>query len=417
MFLLFLFLIFSLPLILNGQGKFPQPEFETEYKIPSPEYPNAQSDMGEYFDIFILIIALGLASYFAVKKRSRWGLFFLAVFSIIYFGFYRKGCICSVGSIQNMTLSFFHSSYIIPVSVILIFILPLIFALFFGRVFCSSVCPLGAIQEVVIYKPVKLPSGLKHALSMIPYLYLGLAVLYAATGSRFIICEFDPFIPFYRLAGPYWILIIGAVFLITGIFIARPYCRFFCPYGVLLGWMSYFSRKHLRITPDECVQCKLCEDSCPIEAIDMPSPKQYRTNQTKQIRKFIILTSLIPVMMLLFGFLFSGLSPFLSKADPSVSLAEQVYNEEKGIKTEQTLDSEAFRERGQSIEELYDQAESIQKKFHTGSWLLGIFFGLIAGIKLISIMIRKHRTDYTPNKVNCVSCGRCMEYCPQGARK
>ena len=37
----------------------------------------------------------------------------------------------------------------------------------------------------------------------------------------------------------------GVAFAILGIFIARPYCRFLCPYGVLLNWTSRFSWKHM----------------------------------------------------------------------------------------------------------------------------------------------------------------------------
>ena len=35
--------------------------------------------------------------------------------------------------------------------------LPLAVALFFGRVFCAGVCPLGAIQELMTLKPIEVP--------------------------------------------------------------------------------------------------------------------------------------------------------------------------------------------------------------------------------------------------------------------
>ena len=44
------------------------------------------------------------------------------------------------------------------------FLLPLIFALFAGRVFCAAVCPLGAAQDIVLLRPIKVPNWLAHCL-------------------------------------------------------------------------------------------------------------------------------------------------------------------------------------------------------------------------------------------------------------
>ena len=99
--------------------------------------------------------------------------------------------------------------------------LPLLFALLFGRVFCAAVCPLGAMQDVFVVKPLKLPPWLEQALGLLPYVYLGLAVLFAATGAGFVICRFDPFVSFFRLSGNVYILGLGACFLLVGMFIAR----------------------------------------------------------------------------------------------------------------------------------------------------------------------------------------------------
>lgn len=412
-----LFLI--LPLTANGlvstpahaAERFSVPEFETSYQIPSPEHPQPRRDFFEYLDVGVLLIALGLAAFFALKKRSRLGLYLLTLFSILYFGFYRQGCICPIGSIQNVTLSF-SGDYLIPLGVILFFALPLVFALFFGRVFCSSICPLGALQEVVIFKPLKLPLPLKHVLSLIPYLYLGLAVLFAATGSGFIICRFDPFVGFFRLSATSGMLLLGLAFLLIGIFIARPYCRFFCPYGVLLGMCSYFSKKHLTITPCECTQCKLCENACPIDAINAPSPKLYKTSKQTQIKKFGIFIVCIPLILIALGFGFSQLSDVLARQNRTVSLAERIYQEESNAIKGITLDSDAFRREQTPITDLYSQAAHIRKQFKTGLWLLGIFIGMVISIKIIVLMQRPRREDYEPDRFHCLSCGRCMEYCP-----
>ena len=46
------------------------------------------------------------------------------------------------------------------------FVLPLVVALFFGRAFCGGVCALGAIQELVVLRPVQVPRRLDRALGL-----------------------------------------------------------------------------------------------------------------------------------------------------------------------------------------------------------------------------------------------------------
>ncbi|NQU86744.1 MAG: 4Fe-4S binding protein, partial [Mariniphaga sp.] len=233
-FLTFTLLFFTL-FVSAQQQRFPKPEFDSGYEQPDPNTPEPRSGAMEYMDVVVLLGVLSLASYFALKRRSRHGILWLSVFSMIYFGFYRNGCICSIGAIQNVTFTFFDSAYAISITALLFFLLPLIYTLFFGRTFCAGACPLGAIQDLVIIKPLSMPRWLRKTLGIFPYLYLGLAVLYAATGTDFIICRYDPFIGIFRMDAPFHMIVLGVTFLLMGMFIARPYCRFLCPYGVLLN--------------------------------------------------------------------------------------------------------------------------------------------------------------------------------------
>jgi len=108
----------------------------------------------------VLFAALSLSAWLVLKRRSRPGLFALTIFSVIYFGFWRKGCVCAVGSVQNMVAAVVDPAYEVPLVVLVFFLLPLIFALLFGRVFCAAVCPLGAVQELVAIRPVWSPRSL-----------------------------------------------------------------------------------------------------------------------------------------------------------------------------------------------------------------------------------------------------------------
>ncbi len=289
-FLLFILLVLVTGSQLSSQQRFPKPEFDSGYVQPSPTTPEPRSVALEFFDVFVLLVVLSLASWFAVRKRSRKGLLWLSIFSLIYFGFYRDGCICSIGAIQNVALYIFGPAYAISLAALLFFLLPLLFALFFGRTFCAAACPLGVIQDLLIINPISVPSWIRKTLGFIPVIYLGLSVLLAATGSDFIICRYDPFIGIFRMDGPFLMIFLGITFLLLGMFYARPYCRVFCPYGVLMGWMSKFSRQHLSITPSECIKCKLCKDSCPFDAIDVPVKEGYRAPEAsrKNLKRFIL---------------------------------------------------------------------------------------------------------------------------------
>lgn len=408
----------ALPLVFCaatfGLERFPPPDFvETDHVMPSPTAPGPRVDIYEYIDAVVLAAALAVASYLVLRKRSRRGVFVLMLFSLVYFGFWRKGCVCPIGAIQNVVLSIFDKDYAVPVVVLVFFLLPLVFTLFFGRTFCAAVCPLGAIQDLVLLHPVKVPRWAESALRLIAYVYLGAAVLFAATGSAFLICRYDPFISFFRLTGGLNILVLGACFLLIGVFVGRPYCRFVCPYGVILRQLSRISKWRVTITPDECVQCKLCEDACPFGAIREPAAEWSAQDYTKAKKRLAFLIILVPLLMLAGGWMTSAGRHVTSRMHETVRLAERIHAEETGRVTDTTDASAAFRATGREIEELYAEAEGIRTQFGTGGWIFGAFVGLVVGLKLIGLSVWRQRTDYEAGRAGCLACGRCYNHCPR----
>lgn len=412
--------------IARGVERFPPPDF-SDHQLPKTIVPDAPPVVVEYIHLGVFIVLLVLATYFAVFKRSRRALFIISIISLLWLGFVRDGCICPIGAIQNVTLAACTSSYAIPVTVAAFFALPLIFTLFFGRTFCAAVCPLGAMQELVALKPVRVPAWLENTLGLLAYVYLGLAVLFSVTGTAFLICRYDPFVGFFRMNAGANMLALGACFLIVGIFVGRPYCRYLCPYGAILRLVSRFSQWHVRIPPEECINCRLCEDACPYGAIREPTVPQSPDARRSGRRRLGWLIALLPILIFAGYELGRLVEVPLSRVHQTVRLAESMRNEELRKTHETTGETSAsayapfstnaalaFRNTGRPTAELYREALELRKWFAVaGSWF-GAYVGLVIGVKLIHLSIRRRRTDYQPDRSACVACGRCFWYCPEG---
>lgn len=409
---LILVLLLCWQAILYSQERFPRPEFESGYVYATNQMPTQRAPGWEYLDVTVLVIALAVTSWLALKKRSRQGLIWMSVFSLAYFGFYRQGCICSVGSVQNVALALFNDGYTIPLSALLFFIIPLIFALAYGRVFCAGVCPLGAIQELTGFSPLKLNKRVEIILASIPFIYLALALLFASTNSQFIICRYDPFVGIFRLNASYTMIIFGVLLLLAGIFVNRPYCRFLCPYGVLLNVFSRFAGRHLTITPAECTNCRLCENVCPYNAIIPSDLDQKKENPEKPRKQFIIYLILIPVFALTGALVLYNLAPALARVNTNVRLAGEIRTEkETGIESASKAVI-AFKEAGKTEAELFSEEQVIIQRFRKMAPWAGVFLGVSLGIGMISLTVRTRRDEYKPHQGKCYSCGTCFKYCP-----
>jgi NosR/NirI family transcriptional regulator, nitrous oxide reductase regulator len=398
--------------VAAAADRFPRPDFQNGYTHPIVTPPPPRALIAEYLDVAVLAGALALAAYLALRRRSRRGILVLSVFSLVYFGFWRQGCVCPVGSLQNVALALVDPTYAIPITVLLFFLLPLVAALLFGRVFCAAVCPLGAAQDLVIVRPVKLPSWLNAALGSVPYLYLGLAIVFVAAGAGFVVCRYDPFVGFFRLGASFPMLVFGIGMLVLGTFVARPYCRFLCPYGVLLGWLSPLAWRQVSITPDTCINCRLCEDACPFDCIRKPTPPKAPETRATGVRRLAILLATLPLTLALGGWSGARIQGLLARLHPTVATARQVVAEDAGISRATTLESDTFRASGEPAVELLGHARAIRRRFRAGGWWLGGFMGLVFQGKLIALAVRRRRIYYEIDHAACVSCARCFIYCP-----
>jgi ferredoxin len=411
-----------LPWLLSGLAamgaelKFPPPDFESGYTMPLTQYPAARPQWLEYLDVAVLLVCLGLATWWVYGRRSRRGVAGLSIFSLLYFGFYREGCICAIGSVQNVALGLVGSGYALPVAVAVFFAAPLLVALFFGRTFCAAVCPHGALQDLVLVKPVEIPRWLESGLGILPFLYLGAGVAFAATGAAFVICRFDPFVPIFRLSGGMGMVLTGVGLLAVGMFVGRPYCRFLCPYGALLRVASALSRWKVRITPDVCTQCRLCTTSCPYGVIREPDAglSKPRDVGTARRRAIAVLVAL-PFVVLAgagIGRVFGGAA---ARMHPTVQLAEtySLRLDAEAIARLANPERLALTRAEKQARDLVPKAVELREKFRTAGLWFGVWSGLVVGIKLISLGMVRRRSDYEPDRTGCYACARCFASCPQ----
>ncbi|MEI7911975.1 MAG: 4Fe-4S binding protein [Verrucomicrobiota bacterium] len=261
--------------------------YREQYR-PQQYVPESAAWIGVDIGMLAGILLLGCVMVWRhVNTRHFW---LPAVLSLLYFGFIRGGCICPVGSVANLAIGLRHPE-MVGMSTGVMFLLPLTVALFMGRVFCVAGCPLGVLQHLLGgRRSLRIPA-LPHAiLRTLPLLALAATAWLALRGSCFLVCLLDP----YKTAfffGYGWIqraihwlhgglvepgvLRVGdltawgifAAAVLLGRWVYRPFCRFVCPYGVLLGLLSMVAFKRRRIEQDPCVQCGICAKNCPVDAI------------------------------------------------------------------------------------------------------------------------------------------------------
>ena len=405
-----------LPLMqVSAQNRFPKPDFESGYQYPDLYYHTPNELLWEVLDV-VMLLALLLTATWAIYKRRK-PMIWVSVVSVLYFGFFREGCVCSVGSIQNVVLALADGTYSMPWNVLLFFLLPVVFALIFGRVFCSGVCPIGALQELVNVRNGKMNKAVEAVLGLLPWLYLILTILFAATRSQFLICRFDPFIGIFRLGGDMGLLVFGIVLLVISVFTGRPFCRFLCPYGALLSLFSAVSVRKIEITQKKCINCELCHNACPVDAIRAPYANNVKEERTEGVKRIIVYMLVLPVLMAAGALLMRASSDSLSTANREVRLHEMV-TEYEAQSDPQTipLEVKAFYMEGRTMEDLAASADAVKAQFRTISTWCGAFMGLVLSIALIRFSVKRRRETYEIDMSSCVACGKCFDYCPQNKK-
>jgi polyferredoxin len=245
----------------------------------------------EVADAAILAVLLAFGIWASYTRRRPAYLTFTMVVALIWFGFFRGGCLCPVGATSNAFLGVVAPELVGKIVVVL-FLLPLVVAFFAGRVFCSTACPIGAVQHLISRKKgYQLTERMNRVVRGMPVVFLIATIWGAMRGSFFLACRLDA----YKLlffTGNAWIdqsvrwaqgtllesriIVVGDIFswlilfltLMLGILVPRIFCRAVCPYSALLGTFSLLGLRRRQINSTDCINCGMCTRQCPVEAID-----------------------------------------------------------------------------------------------------------------------------------------------------
>ena len=394
----------------------PPPEFETNYTLPPTKtpLPCVATNTENVFAVGLYAVFLLFAGLAVHYWRSRKIIFGLAVCSVIVLGFLLQGCPCPVGMFQNLVQAFIEPSVTVAWSVIFLFALPILAALFWGRIFCSAVCPLGAVQELTAIINLKIPEQYEQFFGLIRYFILGIGTFCVIVGLGYVVCQFDPFASIFWHSGLYYILIFSGIVLVTGFFLGRPFCRFLCPYGALLGLCGSLTTRKVTVTPSKCDQCNLCKQVCPYNAILPPTAEPTPSEKRSDFMKLMITIGALPIIIFVLAHIGSLTAPRLIMLNRDIIAAHLLRaEEEKSVETPGTFpETRGLMQYGTPSEEVYERASQAKKRFDIAGVGLGAWIGLVIGLKWISLVLRRRRTEYEVDPARCFSCGRCFWYCP-----
>ncbi len=236
--------------------------------------------------LFVLVMILAFQDQITRHQRFFNGLrFAFLIYTVLFIGYY---CLAQLSIVNVATFirllttdSNWETLLLEPIVFVLWSFVALTILLWGRGIFCGWLCPFGAIQELMGKLAQKLnieqksfPFAVHERLLVVKYLILvvlvGLSLHSIAAAAPFL--EVEPFktsinLKFQRE----WYFSIYAIGLIVvSLFATKFYCRYICPLGALLSFISRISIFHwLRRRPECGSICHTCANDCRIAAINI----------------------------------------------------------------------------------------------------------------------------------------------------
>lgn len=234
---------------------------------------------------FIFFLLIALTSLNHTLSKNGGGVSFLPNASL--------HALCPFGGVESMYALLTSGNLIqqVRVSSVLLLDLILLLALFFGPVFCGWVCPLGTIQEWVgrvgrnWLGPKRynhfLPAGLDRVLRYARYGALAWVLYATITSAKLAFQAYDPYFALFNFwtgeAAPTALLILEITLLLS-LVVERPWCKYACPFGALLGVTNLFRIFTIRRDEGNCRPGQACSTLCPMN-IPISKHKVIRDHQ------------------------------------------------------------------------------------------------------------------------------------------
>jgi NosR/NirI family nitrous oxide reductase transcriptional regulator len=169
----------------------------------------------------------------------------------------------------------------------------------------------------------------------------------------------------------------------------------------------------IRLSRKACINCELCHNSCPVDAIRSPYANKVKESRKEGVRRLLGYLVVLPLMIAAGAFLMRSASSDLSRANKDVRLYDMVERHEANPEEELSLELEAFYGQGRTLEELTSAYEAKLDEFRFYSTIAGGLIGLVIGLALIRLSVKRTRKQYEINHAACVACALCFSYCPQ----
>jgi polyferredoxin len=165
---------------------------------------------------------------------------------------------------------------------LIIFLIILSTAILLKRGFCSWVCPIGLLTEylnrlhrLIFRKDVRIPRWLDYPLRSLKYLLLFFFLWAIIIKMNMRDLDYFIYSPYNMVADikmlhffkhisalAFWVLV---SLLALSILIRNFWCRYLCPYGALLGGLSFISIFKIHRNENTCTQCRQCTRTCPVD--------------------------------------------------------------------------------------------------------------------------------------------------------
>lgn len=165
----------------------------------------------------------------------------------------------------------------------------------YGRIYCSTVCPLGTLMDCAGAAERLVRKGKNFFRYCEPapktqFAFLLLLIVSVLSGSALLPTLLDPYSAYARIVteligrplglSPQAVAFSLSAFsiaVVTAMAVAlvswrrgRLICNTACPLGTVMGMGSRRAVFHMEIDPDRCTNCGLCERSCKAECIKIP---------------------------------------------------------------------------------------------------------------------------------------------------